>query len=180
MPIPPKPEYVHTVSVDEWANLPFPERCLHVARSQVGVKETSENWGPMVRIYLKVAGWFTPAAWCLAFAFWCALEAGAVRSKLPKNMASSYFVFLWAKKTGRDRYLPKRGMIAVVNGKKGGHGCWVRLSTLGNNLYESIDGNSNDEGSTEGYEVCDRKRTVAWMRTYPRWCFIDMEGLDQP
>lgn len=178
MPIPPKPAYVKTVSEQEWRALPLGERALHVARSQVGVQEVGTNWGPVVRMYLKVTGIFSPAPWCLAFAFWCLIEAGADRKKLPRNPASSYWVWKWAFDTGRLVYAPKRGMIGVVNGKKGGHGFWVRLANLGGNIFESIDGNSNDEGSTEGFEVCDRKRSVAWMRTYPRWGFFGVEGLD--
>ena len=91
MPAVPKPSYVTTVSAAEWASLPLPERFLHVARSQVGVREVTANWSPIIKLYLKVAGVFSPAPWCAAFLTWCLLEAGADRKKLPKFPASTYY-----------------------------------------------------------------------------------------
>jgi hypothetical protein len=178
MPIPPKPAYVKTVTDSEWRSLKLGERALHVARSQVGVRESSENWGPMVRAYLAVAGLFSPAPWCAAFVTWCLLEAGAVRSKLPKLAASTYWWFVWAQSTKRLRSIPRRGDIGVVNGAKGGHEFFVRMAT-GKDEFSTIEGNTNDEGSREGYEVCDRERSVrGYMMKFVRWGFIDVEGLD--
>lgn len=179
MPIPPKPEYVKTVSAEEWRTLPLSERWLHVARSQVGVREVESNWGPVVRLYLKAAGLFSPAPWCAAFVTWCLVESGAVRSKLPKFAASTYWWWKWATDNKRLHAIPRRGDIGVVNGKSGGHQFAVRASTLGGNLFSTIEGNTNDEGSREGYEVCDRERSVRqYMEKYPRWGFIGVEGLD--
>lgn len=36
------------------------------ARQSLGVKETSTNWSPYIKLYLAFVGWFKPAPWCAA------------------------------------------------------------------------------------------------------------------
>lgn len=177
MPAVPKPSYVTTVSAAQWASLPLPERFLYVARSQVGVREVTANWSPVIKLYLKVAGVFFPAPWCAAFLTWCLLEAGADRKKLPKFPASTYYWWSWAKANGRLLNAPSRGRLIVVNGAKGGHIGVVRA--VDGALVETIEGNTDDKGSREGIKVADRTRM--WRRyldQYPRHGFISLEGLD--
>ena len=178
MPVPPKPAYVKRLTDEQWRNLPLPERALHVARAQLdlGVREVTSNWGPAIRLYLAVVGLFTPAPWCAAFVTWCLLEAGAVRQKLPKLAASTYYWWLWAKQNGRLHTAPARGMGAVWNGKGGGHIMFV-AQVLGNAI-RTIEGNTDDKGGREGVKVAERQRFVSSFKSYPRWGFIDLTGLD--
>lgn len=171
MPRVKKPDYVKTVSAEEWDNLPLSERYLHVARSQDKVREFPENsnWGPMVKLYLKVAGIFSPAYWCAAFQTWCLIEAGADRKKLPKLAASTYYWYVWAVENKRLTKAPKRGYLSVQNKASGGH-IWACLSD--GDPHRSLEGNTNPGGSSNGYGVFERKRSIASMKQYPRWGFI--------
>jgi hypothetical protein len=67
----------------QFSALPLAERALHVARSQVGVKEvpSGSNWGPMVKIFLAFAGWKSPQPWCAAFIGYCIVQAGGKKSQ---------------------------------------------------------------------------------------------------
>lgn len=149
----------------------------------MGVKETKlkgrwTNWGPKVSMYLASAGIYHPAAWCAAFVTWCLLEAGAKRKNLPLLAASTYYWYEWANKNKRLLSQPHRGDVFVVNGANGGHEGWVRASS--DAFINTIEGNTNDEGSRDGFEVCERERQWArYAGQFPRQGFINVDGLDK-
>lgn len=141
---------------------------LEVALSQVGVEEEprGSNWGARVKEYLRSAGITSPAPWCMAFVFWCHKIAGV---KMPKT-ASCTFLLNWAREKGKIVKEPQPGDIFLLLRKGGNtafHAGIVRnVSKL---YYGTVEGNSNDAGSAEGYEVCIRTRrrifaSVAFVR----------------
>lgn len=169
----PRPAYVLTMDDEAWNRASLSERALHVARSQerLDVREIPKgsNWGKVVQMYLKVAGLFSPAPWCAAFVTWCLIESGADRKKLPKNPASTYFWWAWAKERGRLADGPRRGDLFVWNGKSGGH-IGFCLNDAGK--FRTLEGNTNDDGSREGYEVAELTRRTSDLQRHPRWGFI--------
>jgi hypothetical protein len=170
----PRPPYVATMTDDVWASSTLAERALHVARSQERLKvqevPRGSNTGPMVRLYLRAAGLVSPAAWCAAFLTWCLIEAGADKKKLPRFSASTYYWFEWAKSTNRLSSFPKRGSFGV--GNSGNGHIFVVSSRVGDLIY-TIEGNSNSDGSREGYAVVNNTRSAAaWLRTWKRAGFI--------
>jgi hypothetical protein len=163
----PKPIYVKTMDDATWRNAGLIERAVHVARSQeqMKVRELSENFGGMVTVYLKVAGWLKPAYWCAAFVYWCLLESGADKKKLWSNPASTYFMWLWASKNGRlvtNRVMGRS--VGVYNKASGGH-TWFFLNDQG----DTIEGNTNVKGSRNGIGVFERNRSLSEMKGYPRY-----------
>jgi hypothetical protein len=169
----PRPPYVKTMTDDAWRNASLADRALHVARSQEreNVQEIprGSNWGAKVQMYLKLAGILGPAPWCAAFVTWCLVEAGADKRKLPRLSASTYFWHEWAVKNNRRSIAPKRGFLGLYNGKSGGH-IWFVLND--DNPHATIEGNTNTDGSREGYGVFERKRTRVSMTAFPRWSFV--------
>jgi uncharacterized protein (TIGR02594 family) len=180
MPIPPRPSYIADNICTEaiWASSVLSERALFVARSQQkeGVKEIGNNWGPVVKMYLAVAGIGSPAPWCAAFVTWCLLEAGANKKKLPKNPAATYFWWDWSRKTKRTASGPARGLLFVWNGKGGGHIGVIVGNTSAH--FVTIEGNTNEAGSREGTAVMDKTRKTSDLVKHPRWGFIDVSELD--
>lgn len=170
--IPPKPERVKTLTQAEWAASPLAERALHVARSYVGERESAANDSKLIRFWLKLSGVLSPAPWCAAFVTACLVEAGADRKKLPRFAASTYYWWAWAKKNGRLREVGARGNVFVWNAKNGGHTGFVRQGGGVNPKFGSLEGNTNDEGSREGYEVCERERWTSEISRHPRWGYI--------
>lgn len=169
---------------DAYTALPLEERVLHVARSQVGAREIPKgsNWGGMVTTYLKAAGWVSPAAWCAAFTTWCIIQAGGKKSLLwTMGLASTWELYNWANKSGRLFHEPKRGDMFVWSSSKGGHtGFVVEVYEVGDVKHvRTIEGNTNDEGSREGYEVCERRRSVREICGYRRSGFVRLGGLDK-
>ena len=171
----------------EFSELPLAERTLHVARSQVGVKEvpSGSNWGPMVKIFLAFAGWKSPQPWCAAFIGYCIVQAGGKKSRLWKGLASTWSLYDWAVKTNRLSRVPKRGDLFVWSTAKGGHtgivAEVVKKPSGTRTIYyvRTIEGNTNAEGSREGNAVLGKLRSVASILGVPRSGFVDLGGLDR-
>lgn len=126
-------------------------RALEMARTQLGREEKprGSNWGETVQMYLNSVGINFPAAWCMAFVYWCYKQAGMTK-EIPKTGGC---LGMWY--TIADKYRsakPAVGAIVVFDHGKGlGHvGIIERIE--GKELH-TIEGNTNNNGSREGYAV---------------------------
>lgn len=156
--------------------LPLHLISLAYAEDKLGVMESRENgrwtnWGPEVKEFLNAAGIEVPAAWCGAFVFWCVREAARLKG-IPNPLDTvdrpAYVpdYVTWAREHDRiiseDRagpgdlfalYFPSKaryahiGFVVEVNEEEG----W----------FTTVEGNSNDEGSREGYKVISRRRSLS-------------------
>ncbi len=86
-------------------------KALNVARTQLGVKETSPNWGVRVSKYLASVGINFPAPWCLAFVHWCFHEVG---KELTGHGLVQSFVN-WAEKNGEIVARPFAGDVVCYD-----------------------------------------------------------------
>jgi hypothetical protein len=149
---------------------PLSQQALSIAISQIGKQETpiGSNWGDTVKEYLASVNCNHPAAWCMAFAYWCFKTGGSILSKagmpvtLPPQTARC--LDAWQKAdaahriTGQD---PQPGDIFIMDLGNGlGHAGIVKeLKGSGPGcMILTIDGNTNDTGSREGFEVELKKR----------------------
>jgi hypothetical protein len=183
---------VRYLSDSEFSQLPLHERALHVARSQVGVTEASRNWSPIISLYLRAVGLFSPAPWCAAFVTWCLIRAGADRKKLPRNAASCRAWCLWARERGINRPLnvrPKRGDVIAYYDQRGrGHIMFAAEIALRLNVgpdhrsfytVRTLEGNTNAAGSREGVAVMSRQREFPDVMNLPNVTVIDGELLSK-
>jgi hypothetical protein len=142
------------------------ESTLQIALSQEGVKEhpIGSNSGTEVNQYLKSVGLGPGNPWCMAFVYWCVNEAAtAHKIKNPLVRTGSVQV-QWVNTTLRK--LPNRasgikpGDIFVMLFKNGtGHTGFVEK--IENGMVHTIEGNTNDDGSREGYEWARRIRPIS-------------------
>ena len=141
---------------------------LEVAVTQIGKKEdpTGSNWGtdahPEVRNYLKSVGITFPASWCMAFVYWCHVQA----------LVDGLHLFNALKKTGGvldqwhsvdpklkvepinflSPFNPLPGDIFIMDHGHGlGHTGFVEF--VDQHGVHTIEGNSNNDGSRNGNEV---------------------------
>jgi len=139
---------------------------LQIAITQIGNQEIpkNSNWGEHVQKYLKSVGITFPASWCGAFVYWCCKQA------YPTNILykTGGVLMQWNKVLPQYKHSePKVGDIFIMDFGKGlGHTGFVE-NIIGNEI-ETIEGNSNDEGSREGYEVCRRKRKISSCKGFIR------------
>lgn len=145
------------------------EKTLEIAIAQIGVEEIPKytNSGPEVEIYLKSVGLGKGYSWCMAFIYWCTQNASK-QTNLKNPL----------KKTGGvlDQYNsrpllvqnnPKAGDIFILDLGKGlGHTGIVEK--IAGNIIHTIEGNTNDAGSREGYKVCRRKREIKTVKGFLR------------
>lgn len=143
---------------------------LKKAQSQIGVQEVprNSNAGPAVEKYLQSVGLGKGYAWCMAFVYWCVKEA-SILNAVPNPLTKTGGVLaMWNKETDLRVTVPKAGDIFIMDHGKGvGHTGIVEIVLAGGKL-QNIEGNTNDEGSREGYEVCRRIRKTSEMKGFLR------------
>lgn len=127
-----------------------------VLESQVGVMEipAGSNYGGRVTEYLNSAGINFPSPWCAAFVHWGCLQIG-----LPGYGAwtpSWYKPQLEISVPRRDAW----GLVYYQRLQRFGH-IFVVTKVFDNGMIETIEGNTNTDGSREGTGVFRRFRDPA-------------------
>jgi hypothetical protein len=136
--------------------IPLPQRVLSIARSQIGNAEIphGSNWGKHVQKYLASVGIDFAAPWCMSFIYWCVDEA-CKEAVVPNPLVRTGGVMRQYNEVDRKLIVktPLPGDIGIMDFGKGlGHTFFVE-KVEGDTVF-TIEGNSNDDGSREGYEVC--------------------------
>ncbi|WP_025143059.1 CHAP domain-containing protein [Pedobacter jeongneungensis] len=143
---------------------------ISVAQKQIGVEEypKGSNGGKQVEVYLKAVGLGKGYAWCMAFVYWCVLQACTAKG-----------LKMQLKRTGgvNDQYIackslavntPQAGDIFIMLNPNGtGHTGFIE-KVLGNGIVQTIEGNTNADGSREGYQVARRTRNIKTIKAYIR------------
>jgi len=131
------------------------ERALRVAVYQLGNCEVPKgsNWGPAVEKYLKSVGINSPSPWCMGFVYWCVNEA-CKEMDLNNPLKKTGGVMLqWVGSKHLRVDKPMRGDIFIMD-FGGGKGHTGFVTNVVGDRINTVEGNSNDEGSREGFEVC--------------------------
>lgn len=137
-------------------------KALQIAISQIGVQEhpKGSNSGPEVNQYLKSVGLSPGYSWCMAFCYWCYKRASEITGIETHILETGGVLAQWnARKNSNQILTPIPGCIFILDYGKGlGHTGFVER-VEGEIMY-TIEGNSNDDGSREGYEVVRHKRQI--------------------
>lgn len=145
------------------------EKALEVAITQIGKEETphGSNWGEPVRSYLLSVGINFPASWCMAFVYWCFKKASEAIPMLNPAIKSAgcLDVYNRAKVRKITSDTPKSGAVFIMDFGQG-HGHTGLVERFDETYIYTIEGNTNDSGSREGYEVCRRKRLRTSIKGY--------------
>jgi hypothetical protein len=148
------------------------DRALQIAISQLGNAEIphGSNWGKHVEKYLASVGITFPAAWCMGFVYWCVNEAcKEMEIENPLEKTGGVMDQWINSKDIRVTGKPQKGDIFIMDfGKGKGHTGFV-TGVVGDKV-NTCEGNSNDEGSREGFEVCRKPggRTIASCKGFLR------------
>ena len=129
---------------------------LQIASSQLGAAENPKgsNWGPAVQKYLASVGINFPASWCMAFVYWCTDQAAKEMGVANPLFKTGGVLMQWQKVPAIMKHkAPQPGDIFIMD-FGGGKGHTGFVTGVTGDRIQTIEGNSNDEGSREGYEVC--------------------------
>jgi hypothetical protein len=154
-----------------WRRLSPTEKALQIAAHFCDVEHVHEepkgsNRGPWIDAMLEHAQTDIGQPWCAAFCWLCVTKAGISPRVVLPAAVKSWKAF--AQSNGRWVTKPKRGRLFVLPSRHIGFVAGVE----DDGSFRTIEGNSNDEGSREGYEVCRRVRSVDSVSG-----FIDLDRL---
>jgi hypothetical protein len=147
------------------------QQALEIAISQIGAEEEprGSNWGEPVKSYLASVGIGFPASWCMAFMYWC-FNAAAKEFKIKTPLFKTGGVLkAWQKAPAAVKVTdPQPGDIFIQDH---GHGLGHTgiVEKVDGEYVHTIEGNTNDTGSREGYEVCRRIRKKTSIIGYLRY-----------
>ncbi|MWB92983.1 CHAP domain-containing protein [Flavobacterium sp. GA093] len=147
-------------------------KALAIAQSQIGVQEIpkNSNAGPAVEKYLKSVGLGKGYAWCMAFVYW-SIKSASIELNVLNPLAKTAGVLDMYNKMAKLRVTtPQPGDFFIMDfGNGTGHTGFVE-KVLDNGKLQTIEGNTNDEGSREGYEVARRyDRKTSQMKGFIRF-----------
>lgn len=142
-----------------------PLRALAVAVTQLGVQEEPKgsNSGPQVNKYLASIGLGPGYSWCMAFVYWCFREANAAAQLVPTGGVLRQ----WNERPQLRVTSPAPGDIFIMDYGKGMGHTGIVEKVVGANIH-TIEGNTNSEGSREGFEVSRRVRPIAKCKGFLR------------
>lgn len=135
---------------------------LAVARALDFVREEprNSNWGQAVRRFLEFVGWKKAAPWCAAYVAYVGGRAFGAKWPLPKT-ASCYQLGEAAKAKDLLRSHPFRGDVFLLYYPSLGrfaHTGFI-VEVLDDGSCRTLEGNTNDGGSRDGWGVFTRTRT---------------------
>lgn len=145
---------------------------LKIAQSQNGVQEVpkNSNAGAAVERYLQSVGLGKGYAWCMAFVYWSVKEAAKELNTISPLIKTAGVLRQWNEVNPKMKVTksPKAGDIFIMDyGKGQGHTGFV-IEVLADGSLKTIEGNTNDDGSREGYEVAKRTRKQSSIKGYIR------------
>lgn len=146
-------------------------KALSIAASNVGVSEKPKgsNSGPEVDIYLRSVGLKSGYSWCMAFVYWCVNTASKELDVANPLVKTGGVLRQWnetnCRKCPARSKAVKAGDIFIMEFGHGmGHTGFVEKVVGG--MIHTIEGNTNDDGSREGYEVARRQRLVSSVKGF--------------
>jgi len=147
------------------------EKALEIAASQIGVEEAPghKNTGKQVEQYLAAVGLGPGFSWCMAFVYWCHSQAEEAMGVKNPMFKTGGVLEQWRQRKDKYRALtPQAGDVFIMDyGNGQGHTGIVEKVEA--DVIHTIEGNTNDDGSREGYEVCRRTRPRAKILGYLRF-----------
>ncbi len=149
-----------------------------------------QNRGPWVRLYMnghEGKSW----AWCAGFVCFIIRQAcKSMEVSLPFAVTYSTSQLRRNAKrkgillTGAEVAAGKKPSPGAIFLQKGGETGWRHTGIVrraGTETFRTVEGNTNDEGSAEGYEVCQRTRRYVRKSTgKPGYDFVAFDGLARP
>jgi hypothetical protein len=156
--------FAPTLSDAEFAALPLAERFVLVAafyadKAKVEEHPRGSNRGEYIDAWAKEFDTLLGSPWCGLYVSHC-LRAAGYKGSLPPHPASTHSWADWAHSHGKSVNFPQRGDIFVLLfTPTTGHMGIVLGPTVGTR-FRTAEGNSNNDGSREGYAVVRHERSI--------------------
>lgn len=141
------------------------EKAVKIAVAENGVREEplGSNRGAKVDAYNRTAGAPEGSFWCMSFVYWSFVHASQQLGKpnpMPKT-AYCPFLYNWGRSHHKLVTTPERGDIFLVKGGPNGHKHTGIVTGANGGQFETVEGNTNNDGSHNGIGVFLRSRKVS-------------------
>lgn len=147
------------------------EDLLRLAEAELHQEEVprGSNWGGKIITYLKSVGIVFPASWCMAYVYWCTKQLEALHPGYSTPLLKTGGVLnQWNKRQNLAVKKPQAGDIFIMDFGHGlGHTGFI-VEVLADGTFKTIEGNTNNDGSREGYEVEYKIRKPSQIKGYLR------------
>ena len=144
-----------------------------VYRAEIGVKEaTGNNDGPRIREYQSTCNLKEGDPWCAAFITWGFIQAGipAIKSGYSPNwFTKKYLIYV---KGQPNNLTPRTGDVGGIwfdNKKRIAHVVFIDAWEFGTAFTDTVEGNTNKQGSREGNQVSNRRRLKSQIHSVSRY-----------
>jgi hypothetical protein len=142
-------------------------RAVDILSAQVGVRERYPNGGPAVETFLSAVGLGPGYSWCMAFQFWGVDQAARELGVHNPMLRTGGVLRQWNEGhcihiTDVDKVIPGDIFIMKVGNSGAGHTGMVRQIRVGG-IMDTVEGNTNDDGSANGDGVYFRQRNFSRM-----------------
>ncbi len=159
-----------TIIINESTDNPLLDEVLKIARTQVGVMEKplGSNSGPEVNKYLASVGLPPGLFWCMSFVYWCFDQASKNLGRSNPAVRTGGCLDQWNRSKGKKitaesasnkPSLVKPGHIFIIN-HGGGAGHTGLVEKVEGGFINTIEGNSNPSGSSNGIGVFQLQRKI--------------------
>lgn len=139
---------------------------LLLAGTQINVREKSgNNDGPDVEKYLASTGLGKGNSWCMAFVFWCVNEASKFFAQPNPLVRTAGVLFQWQNTKCVKAAVPVPGCIFIMD-FGGGEGHTGFVETVAGDSVNTIEGNTNNDGSRNGIGVFRRTRKISSIKGF--------------
>lgn len=147
------------------------QKALEIAITQLGEEEKprGSNWGEPVKSYLAAVGIAFPASWCMAFMYWVFLEAAKQLGIKTPLLKTGGVLNAWQKAPAAVKVTdPQPGDIFIQDH---GHGLGHTgiVERVEGDIVHTIEGNTNNNGSREGFAVERKTRKKTSIIGYLRY-----------
>lgn len=123
-------------------------------------EKTNQNDGPWVEAILRVTGNAKGDPWCAAFVSFVLCIVNGGTSPLPMT-ASCQAIREYAVAHGMLTTTPDAGdVFLLLDGANHAHHTGFCASQVADGVFSTIEGNTNDNGSRDGYGVFARRRSL--------------------
>lgn len=142
-------------------------KTIETAISQLGVVEIPKgsNAGPDVEKYLKSVGLGKGYSWCMGFVFWCTAQAALKTGIINPLKKTAGVIDQYNSRKNLVITVPVPGCVFIMDfGKGQGHTGFVEK--IEGDIIHTIEGNTNEDGSREGYEVARRTRKINTIKAF--------------
>lgn len=172
-------EAFYKMTPGSFAVLPVVERAILRLAYSCDVLHVHEDGPPHVNRGSYVDRYNTDARaalgspWCAACWFTQLMDSGAARHELPQNPASVHSWREWSIASGGYSKTPKRGDAGLlIFTPTEGHLTVITAVDLTGGTCQTLEGNTNTDGSRDGWEIARKTRKIGHYDG-----FADMGGI---